>query len=124
MPDMHNTETNATRRSVNLVPPYDAAPWRIIEPAERDQIEAIAARYRKWTGSAVVEMDAAEKADADAAALAAERDAEKARMDNERLLKAMAVYFAQQLNALEAGTFTPLSAADVRAGIKALVDSV
>ena len=70
------------------------------------------------------ERDAVDAAEAQAA-IDADKTEQKARMDNERLLKGMAIYFAKELNKLRAAlSLPPLTVSDVRNGIKAEVDNV
>lgn len=60
---------------------------------------AIDGRYRKWNGSAVVEMSPAEKAGADQAAAEAARDEAAARLDEaEDLIRALALALLAELN--------------------------
>lgn len=86
------------------------------------------AKHWTITGDVVSLMPQGERDTVDAAeaqaATDADRAAQRARMDNERLLKAMAVYFAKQLNKLDDGTFTRLTATAVKTGIKDEVDNV
>lgn len=74
MPDIHNTVTNEVRLSVNLVPPFDTVPWRVIDRVEAESIQAIPQKYREWNGIIVSEMDAGEKAAVDQALLNLQRD--------------------------------------------------
>lgn len=62
MPDFVNTSTLDVVLSVN-----DAtAPWTVLTRTEAEAALAIPQKYRKWTGSAVDEMTAPEKATVDA----------------------------------------------------------
>lgn len=67
MADFVNTTTLAVELSVNDKP----AGWVTLTRAEAEAALAIPGAYRKWTGSAVAEMTAPEKAVVDAAAAAA-----------------------------------------------------
>lgn len=70
MADFVNTTTLAVELSVSDA----SAPWTVLTRAEALAALAIPAQYRKWTGTAVAEMTAPEKAVVDAA-LAAARSA-------------------------------------------------
>jgi hypothetical protein len=65
--DFVNTTTLAVELSVNDKP----AGWVTLTRAEAEAALAIPGQYRKWTGSAVAEMTAPEKAAVDAAAAVA-----------------------------------------------------
>lgn len=126
MADVLNRFTKEYRRSVHT-PDYPAVDW--IRNPDLSAVAGLASKYWLVSGDTVSAMSQAQRdaVDAQEAAdeVAADRAAQKTRMDTERLLKAMAVYFAQQINVLRQGqSLPPLSAADVRAGIKALVDTV
>lgn len=81
MPDIHNTTSQEVRRSVNVVPPFDAAPWWIIDRTETERIEAIPLQYRKMVNDTVVWMTAQEKATVDMAREDADLDAQVAEQD-------------------------------------------
>lgn len=130
MPDIHNTTTQEVRLSVNIVPPFDAAPWRVIDRAEADQILAIPQKYREWTGSVVVEMDAGEKAAVDQAILDAERDSAAGIFDEAEAVErafALAVLdelnlHAARLNALKAAIANASNLNDAKTAAAAIVD--
>lgn len=68
MPDFVNPTTLALAPSVNDMP----APWVVIARADLLTAALIPQHYRKWTGTAVAEMSAGEKATVDAAIVAQE----------------------------------------------------
>ncbi len=102
------------------------ADW--ISQPDLSAVEGQPSIYWLITGDVVTLMDQTARDAADiqkaAATLALGRAKDKLRMDDERILKAVAVYFAKELNKLDAGTFTPLTAQSVKDGIKAEVDNV
>lgn len=67
MADFVNTTTLDVALSVNNA----SAPWTVLTRAEAEAALLIPQQYRKWTGTAVAEMTAPEKAAVDAAAAAA-----------------------------------------------------
>jgi len=126
MANVLNRTTKEYRRSVND-PEYSPVDW-IINP-DLSAVAGFPSEYWVIAGDVVTLMSKAERDAVDAAAAKAEVDRDrldqKSRMDKERLLKAMAVYFAKEINILRAAHgLAPRSAADVRDGIKAEVDNV
>ena len=127
MPNILNRATKAYRRSVSEAA-FNLADW-VVDP----DLSAVAGHPSKhWVingDDTISLMTPAERAAVDDAEAQASTDADRAqqkgRMDEERLLKALALYFAEQINILRALEALPaLTAADVRDGIKAKVDLV
>ncbi len=124
MADVVHRTTKQYLRSVHT-PDYPSADW-IINP-DLSAVAGFAEKYWMIAGDTVALMDQAARDAVDAAeaaaAVTADKTEQKTRMDTDRLIKGVAVYFAKQLNAIDAGTFTTLTAQIVKAGIKAEVDA-
>lgn len=121
MADFVNTATLAVELSVNDKP----AGWVALTRAEAEAALAIPGAYRKWTGSAVAEMTAPEKAAADAAALAARRTATAAELDRvEGVLRATVLLLLDELNSHAAKINAILTAIDGAATLAALKTAV
>ena len=95
-----------------------------VTPTDITRIQAIEHRYRKWNGSAIVEMTAGEKAVVDQDEDVASRTALKTSFDDNDLIKAITVYFTKQINTLRAAhSIAPLTGGDVRTGIRQEIDN-
>ena len=95
--------------SVNDMP----APWVVCTRSNLELWQAIPRLYRKWVVDQVMEMDAGEKASADAAALTAQRDSAAAQFNQtEDVLRAFMLLVVDELNAHAAKTNSILDAID------------
>ena len=121
-----NRTTKQLRRSVNT-PDFPSADW-IINP-DLSAVGNFASKYWTITGDAVslmpqTERDALDAAEAQAAA-DADRAGEKLRIDNERVLKALAIVVKNEINILRALHGLPdRTNAQIVTAIKAEVDNV
>jgi hypothetical protein len=119
MPDYVDTTTLQLYRSHWPQPANTAGLTR----AEYDAASAIPGQYRKWTGSAVVEMTQGEKDTVDAAALSAQRDSTAAQLEQvEDVMRAFALTVldefnghADKLNAILDAADNAVSLADFKA---------
>ena len=120
-----NRATKKLRRSVNT-PDFDPADY-IINP-DLSAVEGQPSKYWEIRGDVVSLMNPAQRKQADADELAArdaaDRASEKARMTDERLLRAMSVFVGQEMNKLNAGTYTDLTPKQVSDRIQAIVDTI
>ena len=123
MADFVNTTTCAVELSCNDKP----AGWVTLPWADALVALAIPQQYRKWTGSAVAEMTAPEKAVVDAAAKAAAKTAVLAGVngpDRPDLLRAVALLVLDEFNAHAAKMNALLTAIDNAASLGALKTAV
>ena len=126
MADVLNTTTVEMRASVNEAQaPYSSAPWIVITRAQFDLWSIIPQIYRKWTGVAVEEMTAPEKAAVDAARIEAARDEIIQQLDRvEDILRAFAGLLVDELNAHTSRTNGILDAIDAAGSLTALKTAV
>lgn len=123
MADFVNTTTLAVELSCNDKP----AGWVTLTRAEAEAALLIPAQYRKWTGSAVAEMTAPEKAVVDAARVQASKDAALAQVngpDRPDLLRALALLVLDEFNAHATKMNALLTAIDNAASLGALKTAV
>ena len=121
MADYVNTATLAVELSVNS---HDA-PWVTLPRADALVALAIPQQYRKWTGSAVAEMTAPEKAAVDAAALTASRAVAAAELDRvDSITRSFMLLVLDELNAHAAKINAILTAIDGAASLGALKTAV
>ena len=121
MADFANPSTLAVQASVNDAP----APWVVITRAQYDAWSAISPQYRKWVVDHIEEMTAQEKAAADAAALAAQRDGQAAQLDQiEGVTRAFMLVVLDELNNHALKINAILDAIDAAASLAALKTSV
>jgi hypothetical protein len=126
MADVLNRTTKELRRSVNT-PDYDPAEW-IIDP-DLSAVAGFAPRYWKITGDVVSLVDQAERDAVDAALAQQALDdagaAEKARLDDERILRAFALIVMDEINILRGIAGLPdRTEAQLVGAIKARVDTL
>lgn len=131
MADVIDTQALRTLRSVHT-PDYPGPRYVKCSRADCDRIDAIPPQYRKLDGSDVVEMDAGEKATADAAAAEAAKQTKratiKAALDGADpvtfgVIKAIVLELQSEFRALKQGN--PLGSRDIeqlRARVKQRVD--
>lgn len=126
MADVLNKSTVEMRASVNEAQsPYNAEPWTIITRAQFDLWSIIPQIYRKWTGVAVEEMTAPEKAAVDAARVEAARDEIIQQLDQmEDILRAFAGLLVDELNAHANRTNGILDAIDAATNLTTLKTAV
>lgn len=122
---VHRT-TKELRRSVNT-PDFDVADW-IINP-DLSAVRGQPSKYWVITGDSVTLMDQAARDVVDAAEaaaiLAANRAAEKARYDNERLIRAVVLVKLDEINAVRAASALPArTAAQLKTAIESKIDSI
>ena len=123
MADFVNTTTLSVELSCNDKP----AGWVTLTRADALAALAIPQPYRKWTGSAVAEMTAPEKAVVDAARVQAAKDAAVAQVngpDRPDLLRALALLVLDEFNAHATKMNALLTAIDNAASLGALKTAV
>ena len=123
MADFVNTTTCAVELSVNDKP----AGWVTLTRAEAELALAIPGQYRKWTGTAVAEMTAPEKAAVDAANRAYVKSSVLSLVegvDRPDILRALALVLLDEFNAHAAKMNALLTAIDNAASLGALKTAV
>ena len=119
-----NTETLAIRRSVD-VGEFPPPTWEQLTSSSAADADAIPARYRKWTGSAVAEMTPGEKSAVDAAAATAADDGEMGGFDRRGALAAFALLVLEELNTLRAEHgLSQRTPAQLKSAIRSKMESI